>query len=293
MTPPAATVHVVTAPVTAAPAAAADVHAAVAARAPASASDPVLTVDSASKTSQLKALNDETQKIQIAAPAKARAPSSVGTTEATTPSAALATRENIKSSFQGVTSLEDKNKGMLLKAERRLSADVAQEMGAEEGKLIGIVYGATTRKVAAAQGRLFEDTPVSQLKPGTYTYVITQDGKATYGRVEDTWEVGVKHAQLANGRKILSAGEVKVDPDGEISYNLASGTYMVGVDDSARRLATGKFFAAEAPGRSVRMTSSQTSMLPRNSPDLKTVRGYCAQPAFKQLNSGICHLVGG
>jgi len=68
-------------------------------------------------------------------------------------------------------------------------------------------------------------------EPGRYSYVLTADGELTIGRVYNNLEYGVKHHQMARGRKVYGAGELLVTPDprtvGKLLYeiNQQSGTF--------------------------------------------------------------------
>ncbi len=43
--------------------------------------------------------------------------------------------------------------------------------------------------------------------------------------IENSWEIGSKHASMAQGRLVYGAGELKIDLNGQMTYDADSGTY--------------------------------------------------------------------
>ena len=64
------------------------------------------------------------------------------------------------------------------------------------------------------------------LPNGIYTYVILRDGTVSFGHPLDAWEVGTRHAHLAQGHKVVGSGEL-LKSNGSIKLNLLSGTFMI------------------------------------------------------------------
>jgi|GEM_PF-4484018 len=67
--------------------------------------------------------------------------------------------------------------------------------------------------------------PVAKPLPdGYYTYTVLDDQSISIGRVHDQLENGVKHVNVANGRKVNVAGELRI-VNGEIDFNIESGSF--------------------------------------------------------------------
>jgi len=58
-----------------------------------------------------------------------------------------------------------------------------------------------------------------------YTWAITSDNTITFGEYQNVVEYGTKHIALANLRPVYIAGEMLVDVDRFIKWNVASGSY--------------------------------------------------------------------
>lgn len=100
-------------------------------------------------------------------------------------------------------------------------------------KLPGNVVVAQTRG-ATRQNRVYRNSTIDSLPNGRFLYMIEVSTTKPYKyykqfiKVEDKLELGSKHFQIASripGRTILAAGEL-FKKDGEIQWNLGSGTYM-------------------------------------------------------------------
>ncbi|MBF0208181.1 MAG: protein kinase [Oligoflexia bacterium] len=72
--------------------------------------------------------------------------------------------------------------------------------------------------------RIFEFSGLP-LPVGKYNYTLTEDGKVTLGLVSNALEIGAKHIHLANGRRVLIAGELQSYADGRIQFNVESGSF--------------------------------------------------------------------
>lgn len=151
----------------------------------------------------------------------------------------------------------------------------------------------SSRKMAKSEGRIIDTiSPLSTpLKPGSYTYVISRDGSLSLGRVEDNFEYGVKHVHLAEGREIVSAGEIKVNPDGSILFNNESGTFVpalfsngVKPDELSQRSAEALQHYLQRPVK----YDEDTPLLPREGPTLKRMQELCTHDAFCESNYASC-----
>lgn len=100
-------------------------------------------------------------------------------------------------------------------------------------KLPGNVVVAQSRG-ATKPNRVYRNSTIDSLPNGRFLYMIEVSTTKPYKyykqfiKVEDKLELGSKHFQIASklpGRTILAAGEL-FKKDGEIQWNLGSGTYM-------------------------------------------------------------------
>ncbi len=155
-----------------------------------------------------------------------------------------------------------------------------------------IQYADADRIVAVKTGKLFENvSPASLPKGKTYTWVITDQGETVFGMVENSWEYGVKHIHLANGRKIVAAGELLVDKAGDYVFNLESGTFtlklirdsQVKIRDLERKVES--VFSSEfgKPGK-----YTPKSLMVQAAPTADYVKGLCKLQEFLKLNSRLC-----
>lgn len=156
----------------------------------------------------------------------------------------------------------------------------------------------SARDFALQEGRLFEirASQPRQLPEGQYTYTITRDGVLTVGRVEDSFEYGVKHSALARGREVVSAGELRVGANGAFTFNDSSGTFVrplveeagVNPQQLAERTARSleRYF-----GTSGRRTSA--SLLPKETPSRERLRQLCNEVPFCNANAKPCQTLFG
>lgn len=155
------------------------------------------------------------------------------------------------------------------------------------------------REAAASKGLIKEfNSPgaAKNLPPGTYTYLITRDGRLVVGKVEDTFELGVKHQNLANGREVVSAGELKIGSDGSSQFNTLSGTYTYDI------VRSGQVSEPELLARTQRALDSYLGgrvnqahgdLLPKQQPSTSTIRWACMNREFLAHNlAGCCAMVG-
>ncbi|MBK7843414.1 MAG: hypothetical protein IPJ71_06910 [Bdellovibrionales bacterium] len=150
------------------------------------------------------------------------------------------------------------------------------------------------RQSAANSGLIKEYTePISasQLKPGNYTYLYTRDGKFVMGEVDDSFEIGVKHVDLANGREGVLAGELRVLQDGSYRFNIESGAFTrqlikkhkVPEADLKRRAQETLEFHMGRPGE-----YSQGTFLSGRTPDIKRITDLCRKRDFFSFNEDGC-----
>ena len=157
---------------------------------------------------------------------------------------------------------------------------------------------ASARDRAVTEGRLHEirASQPRQLDEGSYTYVITRDGQLVVGRVDDSFEYGVKHSSLARGREVVSAGELRVGPDGHYQFNAESGTFvrplMVNDGVDAEQLAerTANSLKHYLGGRGMR---TNQVLVPRTPPTRERLQQLCLEVPFCAVNAVSCRQVFG
>ena len=68
---------------------------------------------------------------------------------------------------------------------------------------------------STSHGKVLHNHALSELPPGRYAFVITVDNQISYGLIEDEWQIGVKHFQIATNRKVMLGGELWLNsPEG-------------------------------------------------------------------------------
>jgi len=157
---------------------------------------------------------------------------------------------------------------------------------------------ASARESAIREGRLLEirASEPRRLPEGSYTYVITRDGQLVVGRVEDSFEFGVKHSSLARGREVVSAGEIRVRSDGSFAFNNESGTFVrplvedrgVSVDRLQARTLTSLQRYLSGQGN-----YSDKILIPRTAPSRERLQSLCVEAAFCAVNASPCRQVFG
>jgi biotin-(acetyl-CoA carboxylase) ligase len=149
------------------------------------------------------------------------------------------------------------------------------------GDRVRFTHRVSDVEYARRAGRVFDDVSPTSLPPGNYTYVITKDGRMSFGRVDDGLEFGVKHMHIADGRPVVMGGELKVGADGSLIYNELSGTYTMGImrenspgyGRGMQRMAQGIFEDAAGDASKVRRTSE--SVFPNVRPSSEEYRNLC------------------
>jgi hypothetical protein len=121
--------------------------------------------------------------------------------------------------------------------------------------------------------------------------VITTHGEHRYGKVIDSWEVGVKHLNLAQGDDCCCAGEIKISRKGHVTFNLLSGTFTsdlirkghTTLDELVYR--TTRFFRSITQ-RQVRYTPD--SLFVKHLPSVSELAKIRRLPDFARRNELLC-----
>lgn len=147
--------------------------------------------------------------------------------------------------------------------------------------------------IAKSEGRIVEHRAAlgAQLKPGTYTYVITAEGRLITGQVDDVFEFGVKHSNLSRGRKIVSAGEIKINSNGTYSFNNESGSYAA---ELIKARAATREELEKRTRESLKVYLGKEGqfenriLLPEKPPSRENLMRYCRTAAFQIYNAASC-----
>lgn len=185
--------------------------------------------------------------------------------------------------------------GVAIKAENATTISYRTVMASDGSQIkFNIVPTPGLRQSAVDSGLIKEFTSpasASKLKPGNYTYLYTRDGKFVMGEVDDSFEIGVKHVDLANGREGVVAGELRVLEDGSYRFNIESGTYSrelirkhkVPEADLKRRAQETLEFHMGRPG-----DYSQGTFLSGRAPGVKKIVDLCRKRDFFAFNEDGC-----
>lgn len=147
--------------------------------------------------------------------------------------------------------------------------------------------------LARSEGRIIEHraSTGARLKEGTYTYVITDDGRLITGQVDDAFEFGVKHSNLARGRNVVSAGEIQVRRNGGYSFNNESGSYSAEII-KARSATSEELKRRTEESLKIYMGQSGTFekriLLPETPPTRQNLARYCSVRSFLTYNAEAC-----
>jgi hypothetical protein len=98
----------------------------------------------------------------------------------------------------------------------------------ETAEQFSIKYTLEDVAFAERENLIFRDTSPRKLQPGyNYNYIVTDTGVMDFARVDNTLEYGVKHNHIAQGRKVIAAGEFKLASDWSYEVNSFSGSIIL------------------------------------------------------------------
>lgn len=162
------------------------------------------------------------------------------------------------------------------------------------GDRVLLYYKYNDREIALKAGKLFENVNPTQLPKGKrYTFAVTEDGQLLFGEVDNSWEMGVKHAHLLNGRAGVAGGEMYIDANGNITYNLLSGSITQPL------IAKNSGLLPQMKSRMDHLFEFETGKRPAyteqpilsttDTPSPAEIRVYCMDSNFRASNIAICH----
>ena len=182
------------------------------------------------------------------------------------------------------------------------------EVPGQPGKL-KVFLSYEDRAIAEADGRIYEAFDPFKLPAGVYTWIVTPEGTTSFGRPLDAWEIGTRHAHVAQRRLVVAAGELHTDGRAKIRVNTLSGTYALPM------IKEGKWTSDELRKRSARwfdevlrrrhsapkeFAVEEATLAGKDAPifdvvleppGLPAIRKLCAAPAFLGNNPVLCAAV--
>lgn len=149
---------------------------------------------------------------------------------------------------------------------------------------------------AVAQGKVTSlDTLASAGgKPqGSYNYVVYEDGSMNLARVDNEWQFGVSHRQLANGKKVVGMGEVKIDANRGAQFNVSPKIFegnTISNGGKSNTQAITKIIEQKltSNGFSSSKVDFNQVLAPSRKPSYSELVKYCAQSHFKTSNEVLC-----
>jgi|GEM_PF-5216887 len=148
---------------------------------------------------------------------------------------------------------------------------------------------------AQSQKRVFDNSKITTLpRSHYYTYVLTAYGEVSYGLVNDVWEYGVKHFHIARLRPIVAAGELFIDANGQVTFNLESGTFtkniiqMKHVPQKEIELGVQRLFVDELGNPDLVRYTDRVLFQQLDLPSLREKQKLCGFKHFTNHNPNFC-----
>lgn len=150
--------------------------------------------------------------------------------------------------------------------------------------------------LARAQGNITTPEKIAtppKGKTASYNYVLLEDGQMVLGKVDNEWQVGVNHIQLAQGKKVVGMGEMAVSDAGKVTYSVSSKAEVPGtlrstdVDVPALEQKIGQYLQTKGKSGATAVEHSNV-LTPTRKPFFGELMKYCSDAVFKARNSGLC-----
>lgn len=157
---------------------------------------------------------------------------------------------------------------------------------------ISLAYSIEGVGYAEKKNRIFRNIPPKDLPRGhSYNFIIFASGDYIFGMVEDNWEYGAKHLQIAQGNPVLAAGEFYLDQNGQYNFNILSGSLVLAIlhkypeYQTVLKSSVTHFFNEEMRSE---VAISDKGLLPHSLPTLDEQNGLCSEAYFYLNNLTIC-----
>jgi hypothetical protein len=159
---------------------------------------------------------------------------------------------------------------------------------------LALSFNQQMRQIAEEEGKIFINTPLQQLPttnlPRSYTWVLLEDGTVVFGQVDNVWEIGVKHINLAAGKTVLAAGEMKMGNDLSIIWNLESGSFsrkiMESIGEEELLETASEVFKVYSDSRyqpQALIKKGDQSLLPTGNPTIEELAKLCQDSRFLEV----------
>ncbi len=166
-------------------------------------------------------------------------------------------------------------------------------------RVVNVIYNyLSDRKLREADGAILEKCQFDTLLHGKqYNFIILPSGQIVCGLVENSWEIGVKHISLANKNLVLIAGEVLIDDQGKIIFNLSSGAFTMSRIEHQSEAQKNQFIVenSELILASLKEFSKPNTYITfvrygfhRNPPDASEIKALCNKGDFRFTNRSLC-----
>jgi len=146
---------------------------------------------------------------------------------------------------------------------------------------------------AAKNGLIFDNMKPQFLPNGNFTFVVLENGQVSFGKSDNAWEFGTKHFQLARGREVALAGEIRIENGNAVSYNLVSGGFSPEVmslnkfkDKDLKKVADSVF--KDCFGLKKIKYMGEEELISKKPPNEKEFKKLCSSEYFKASNGEIC-----
>ena len=152
-------------------------------------------------------------------------------------------------------------------------------------------HGGTDRTIAEESKKILTvnelKTPAKG-KSDSYNYVLLEDGRMVLGKVDNEWQVGVNHKQLAPGTRIVGMGELKVNDANAITFNVgsfSSGKQEINVAAMQEKI---KNYFKNHGRDQLQVVDHAEVLVPTRQPSFGELLGYCGNKMFRSRNTSLC-----
>lgn len=145
--------------------------------------------------------------------------------------------------------------------------------------------------LAQSAGRVLSGDKIPNITSGkaqTFNYVLLGDGQMVLGKLDNEWQVGVNHRQLASDKQVVAMGELKVSEQNVISYNVSSKGIMGSSMDTGLAQRKVEQYLANQGRTKVQKVDHTTVLAPTRQPSFGELFSYCTKSSFRARNQALC-----
>lgn len=125
-------------------------------------------------------------------------------------------------------------------------------------------------------------------KAQTFNYVLLSDGQMVLGKLDNEWQVGVNHRQLASDKAVVAMGELKVSDKNMISYSVGSKGIGGNTLDTVAGQKKVEQYLANQGKTAVNKVDHTAVMAPTRQPSFGELFSYCSNKSFRSRNTKLC-----